>query len=259
MKQSIIQPSQNLKIALDTMDKAITFFNSQKLKVPVVLDQNAKELKLDLDIQLEKIITKSLQSATPYAVLGEENGLLGSGLDALWVIDPLDGTYNFSRNLQPYCISIGLMFNGQPQLGVIYDVSTNHIFYGEKGFGAFCNGEIINVSNKPLEQAALATGFPVGFQKSDLENWYEIIERFKKIRMYGSACYSLLQVAQGKIDSYFEKGIFLWDVAAGLAIVEAAGGKYSIEPTPKEFKLNIYAGNSDLYEWFKLKNKAVKS
>jgi myo-inositol-1(or 4)-monophosphatase len=148
-------------------------------------------------------------------------------------VDPLDGTFNFSRGLPIAAVSIGLCRGTQPILGVIYDFMHDELFSGVVGIGATCNGKSIVVSGitNPA-QGALATGLPVtrSYKPEDLQGFLLRAQTFKKIRMLGSAAISLASVACGRLDAYEEESIMLWDVIAGVAIVQAAGGFTSMRP-----------------------------
>ncbi len=195
----------------------------------------ATELELDRDRKIradfvsEKTIAEQLQRSGPFSVFSEENGLIGtthaSGLQ--WIVDPLDGSVNYSQSI-PFCgVSIALWRNRQPLLGVVFDFVHNELFSGIVGIGAWLNNVSIRVASpRRLRDAILLTGLPVAGDFSD-RGLIETIQRFreyKKVRMLGSASMSLAYVAAGRAHAYYEKGIRLWDVAAGLAIVHAAGG-----------------------------------
>jgi fructose-1,6-bisphosphatase/inositol monophosphatase family enzyme len=153
---------------------------------------------------------------------GKRNGGL------IWIVDPLDGSLNFMRGIPICCVSIGLWQKDLPILGVIYDFQRRELFTGLAGERAFLNGKPIRVSKiKKRADAVLCTGFPVkaDFTKRNIVDTVEDIMAFKKVRLLGSAALSLAYVACARADFYREEDIRLWDVAAGLAIVNAAGGR----------------------------------
>jgi myo-inositol-1(or 4)-monophosphatase len=220
-----------------------------------IISDSGKDIKTEADKSSELIIIENLQS-TGLKILSEECGVklcsnkicdTESPADELmWVIDPLDGTYNYSRSFAFCCVSIGLMKGNEPVMGVIYDFPNELMYTGACGIGAFCNGSAISVSDvENFEQASLATGYPSkrNFSDEALARSIKQIQQFKKIRMLGSAAISLASVAEGKIDAYSEDDIWLWDVAAGLAILKAAGGDFKISKINENYQLNVSANN----------------
>ena len=219
-----------------------------------VLSDSGKDIKTEADKAAEEIVLNALQS-TDYAILSEESGLSNTDKKfsticesslPIWIIDPLDGTYNFTRGFPMCCVSIALWQGLNPVLGVIYDFVSDTIYSGSVDNGASCNGKAIQVSRiQNHDQAALATGFPSSRDYSDvaLEASIRSIQRFKKIRMIGSAALSLAHVSSGNVDAYMEDDIWLWDVAAGLALVKAAGGTFTISDIKDSFQLDVIATN----------------
>lgn len=188
-----------------------------------------RDVKLAADSNAEAAIIAALEAATHLPIISEEAGSIGTpGQDGLrWVVDPLDGTANYSRAIPLYCVSLSLMRNEVPVLGVIYDFIRGETFTGGVGLGARLNGRAIQVSevNRP-ERAMLATGLPAerDYSSAALADFGRSLASWHKVRMLGSAALSLAYVAAGRIDAYCEESIMIWDVAAGWAIVAAAGG-----------------------------------
>jgi len=219
----------------------------------VVASAGGRDIKTEADEAAERAILDVLAESS-WPVLSEEagaaKGLTPSG--TFWVVDPLDGTFNFVRGL-PFCgVSVGLWKEGRPQVGVIGNLASGEVMSALVGEGAWCDGRPLRVSTTDrFDQAALATGFPTGrdYGSAAVAATVEGIQRFKKIRMLGSAALSLAQVAAGRVDAYWEEKIWLWDVAAGLALVEAAGGRFEITPPDAEWKLNVFAHNGKLGEF----------
>jgi len=217
-----------LDIAVDAACKAGDFLRERtNLSVE---SSEGKDIKLAADKLSESIIIDVL-SSTGIPILTEESGYLGDKADKFWIIDPLDGSMNYYKGLTDYaCVSIALWENDEPVLGVINRFSNNEIFTGIKDGKAMLNNKIINTSGiKDIQNAVMATGFPVKRDYSDegLLNFFNQVRRFKKVRMLGSAALMAVYVACGRVDAYFEEGIMLWDVAAALAIIKAAGGEVS--------------------------------
>ena len=210
-----------------------------------------KEIKSGADSILEKYILHKLVQAG-FPVLSEEAGLVNGEIKSkyMFIVDPLDGTYNFVKNLGAYAVSIAFWKGKKPIFGVIYDLTDRNLYWGGDYVGAYCNDQPISVSDtKYHSEAAICTGFPVRFDvDSDNERkfFWNLVGSFSKIRMLGSAAISLINVAKGSADVYSEQNIMLWDVAAGLAIVEGAGGQININMT--DYMLNAYASNKHLTE-----------
>jgi len=213
-----------------------------------------KDVKTVADVASESLIRRHLE-ATGVQVLGEESvGMPPIDRTApFWVVDPLDGTFNFTRGFPLCCVSIAYCEDLLPCLGVIYDFQSDILYTGLPGYNAFANGAPIKVSKVDDQgQAVLATGFPAGrsFEGAALRDFLRKIKTFKKIRMIGSAALSLAYVASGQFDAYFEESIWWWDVAAGLALVEAAGGCWSAGMIGADWKVNIRAWNGCLEKNF---------
>jgi len=227
-----------------------------------VVSALGKDIKTEADKAAETVILEALRP-TGLAILSEESGMdQGTGnssnesgaspstiLDSqspIWIVDPLDGTFNFTRGFPACCVAIGLWADGQPVLGVIYDLVVDKMYSGVVGEGAQCNEAAMHVSTTTSNSAAsLATGFPSARDYSDasLGNSIRKVQQFKKVRMIGSAALSIAHVANGGVDAYFEEDIWLWDVAAGLALVKAAGGEYSISEIKETWQLDVFAFN----------------
>jgi myo-inositol-1(or 4)-monophosphatase len=208
--------------------------NNAAAKNVTDLQIGGREIKLEADTMLEKELIKGLAN-TGIAILSEETGFIpGKSLpQLLWVIDPLDGSYNFSRNLGPSMISVALWDANEPILGVMFNLSTKQMIFGGPQIGAHIGKNIVTVSDRSERgQATLVTGFPSRFPIGDtraVASFAEILTSFGKVRMIGSACASLALVATGSADVYAEHNIMFWDIAAGLAIVNGAGGTFELE------------------------------
>ena len=198
-----------------------------------VLHIDDRDVKLAADIQAEEIILKVLdESGLP--VLAEESGEHGDlrAAGPYWVVDPLDGTGNFNRGIPGCCVSIGLYSDNGPVLGVILDFVLDELFSGVLGQGASLNGAPMTTSSVTQPKAGiLATGFPKNFRYTDAAaaSMFAQMERFMKVRMIGSSALALAYVACGRFDAYAEDRSMFWDFAAGVALVEAAGGYTQVE------------------------------
>ena len=208
------------------------------------------DIKLEADIVAEKLIIEILTDETSFPILAEESGQSSDQLsDIFWVVDPLDGTANYSRNIPICCVSIALIKNMKPVLGVIYDFSNNDLYEGSVNTLAMQNGLEIKVSDISNQgEGILITGLPNKTDYSDeaLLKMVKDFQGWRKVRMIGSAAIGSVYIASGKADVYKESRTYLWDVAAGAAIVQAAGGTASITNQNKDFQVDVYFSNSKI-------------
>lgn len=182
-----------------------------------------------VDKSCEKLIVDRLHDLLPEAGFVTEEGTAGSkGEDLLWVIDPLDGTTNFVHGLPIYSVSLALVQNNEPVMGVVYEVNRDECYHAVKGQGAYCNGKPIYVSKATkLNEALLATGFPYNdFEKMMpyLNILNDLMKSSHGLRRMGSAAVDLAYVACGRFEGFFEFNLNSWDVAAGALLVTEAGG-----------------------------------
>ena len=206
------------------------------------------DIKLEADIVAEKLIKEILTDETSFPILAEESGQSSDQLsDIFWVVDPLDGTANYSRNIPICCVSIALIKNMKPVLGVIYDFSNNDLYEGSVNTLAMQNGLEIKVSDISNQgEGILITGLPNKTDYSDeaLLKMVKDFQDWRKVRMIGSAAIGSVYIASGKADVYKESRTYFWDVAAGAAIVQAAGGTASISNQNEDFQVDVYFSNS---------------
>jgi myo-inositol-1(or 4)-monophosphatase len=187
------------------------------------------DLVTEVDEQAEQVIRKILLGAFPaHGMLAEEGGALVGAEDTRWIVDPLDGTTNYAHGLPIFCVSIALERAGEVVLGVVHDPMREEAYVAERGQGATLNGEPTRVSDtEELIQALIATGFP--FDRAQMPEALDLFGRFAAItrgmRRLGSTALDLCYVATGRLDGYYERGIWAWDIAAGALILEEAGGK----------------------------------
>jgi myo-inositol-1(or 4)-monophosphatase len=182
-----------------------------------------------VDKESEKKLVSTLSQLIPGSgILGEEGASIESTNGYLWIIDPLDGTTNFTHGLPPFAISIGLTLNDKPVLGVVYEVTKKEMFHAVEGHPAYCNEQVIQASRvSSLNESLFATGFPY-YDFPKMEAYLNIIRKFLKqshgVRRLGSAATDLAYVAAGRFEGFFEYNLNPWDVAAGAFIVQQAGG-----------------------------------
>ncbi len=189
-------------------------------------------LVTEYDLLSEKSIIDFIKSKYPnHIFLAEESGKTGANdsEEIIWIIDPLDGTVNFAHSIPLFSVSIAAVKNGEILVGVVYHPLLDELFYTSKGQGAFLNDEKIKVSDsKDIHTSLLVTGFPYNVDKNPYDcvgSFVKIVQKGIPIRRLGSAALDLAYIACGRFDGFFEAGLNPWDVAAGVLIVEEAGGK----------------------------------
>jgi myo-inositol-1(or 4)-monophosphatase len=184
----------------------------------------------EADKKSEMIIIKTIQELFPHhTIVAEESGLY-SGNDWKWYIDPLDGTKNLIHGLPIFCISIGVEFKGELVAAVVNAPALQTVFIAEKGSGAYCNGKRLKVSSRSFEEALVATGFPFRgkvFLDNYLKCFKEVFLSVSGIRRCGSAALDLAFTAKGVFDGFWEMSLHPWDIAAGVLLIEEAGGVVS--------------------------------
>ena len=218
---------------------------------PDVIDRqnNGKEVKLDVDQELHRFISAGLIE-TGLPVLSEEADAPPESLANGWIIDPLDGSLNYLRGI-PLCgISIARIVDGQPADAYIYDFSTKSKLIAVRGHGFLSPDSLAVSSTSSLSQAVLCTGFPsrMNYEENGLARYVRAIQKFCKIRMFGSALQSAIHVACGKADTYFEHDVMIWDVAAGLVLIEAAGGTWTMEQGSLPHSRIVLASNKVIHQ-----------
>ena len=204
-----------------------------------------REMKSEIDVINNEIIFNELKK-TDIPILSEESPNEIDYEDYCWIIDPLDGTVNYIRKITSCGVSIALFKNKKPIFGVISEYPSKHLYWGGREFGAFMNEipiKVSKISNK--KEAILCTGFPARYNFDDLDDT-ALFKEYAKIRMLGSASISLVNLAKGSVDCYLEKNIMIWDIAAGIALVEGAGGNYKIKNLEFKSPISLIANNGIL-------------
>ena len=193
--------------------------------------KDAVNLVTDADRRSEQAIVDTIRKSWPdHHILAEEEGLR-KGADATyrWVIDPFDGTTNFAHGFPAYCVSIGVEYKGRCILGVVLDPVRQELFLAESGGGASLNGMPMRVASTPsLNEALLVTGFAYDIRQSpnnNLDHFSRFALRAQGLRRTGAAALDLSYVAAGRFDGFWELKLQPWDTAAGLVIVQEAGGR----------------------------------
>ncbi len=213
----------------------------------VIEAEHGREVKIGADKHAEEIVLSAIARESEYPIISEEAGwarAMQRGDRWVWAIDPLDGSVNYLRGY-PHCgVSIALLDEGKPVLGVVDCFVTRERFSGAIGLGAWLNGAPMRVSEiaNPAK-GILQTGVPSRASDDSMRAFEQRLRTWQKVRMIGSAATALAYVAAGRAEAYRESGSMIWDVAAGCALVEAAGGKVRIEGTALDQPLEVAASN----------------
>lgn len=222
-----------LNTAIKAARRAATVINRASFDLDriTISEKSHNNFVTDIDQASEQAIIETLLKAYPdHAILGEENGAssnLNDESEYVWIIDPIDGTTNFLHGYPNYCISIALQQRGVITQAVIYDPVRNDLFTATKGGGSYLNDKRIRVRNPDrINKALIGSGH--GAEPRDLAEYlrmYEVVApRCHGVRSGGSAALELANVAAGRLDGFFEKGLKVWDIAAGSLLVTEAGG-----------------------------------
>ena len=236
-----------MSLAISAATEAGEMLRDSRNALNIVENSYGRDIKLIADISAEKKIREILLDSN-ISVLGEEFGIDSnhSKEKLLWAVDPLDGTANYNRGIPISCVSVALLENYDPVLGVIYDFNNNDLYTGSIFEGAKLNGLNIRVSTlKEKKISTLMTGLPVNtdYSSESMKNLIQDFKNWKKVRMIGSAAIASVYVASAKADFYKESGTNIWDVAAGVAICRAAGGQANILKMSPNFSLDIEISN----------------
>lgn len=224
----------------------------QNLRAQKKIDsQSQHDIKLQLDVRSQKLIEKQLTTKFPeISVLGEEGDSGDNQSNYRWVVDPIDGTVNFTYTIPHACVSIALQEKKgtryETTVGVVYDPFCDELWTAIRGQPAFLNGKKIEVSKrKNLDQCIVSIGFAKSKETMEktLPYFNKMLPQIRKVRMMGAAALALTYVASGRFDAYIESGIQLWDIAAGGLIVECAGGEFWNQELDVPNKFKILANN----------------
>jgi len=233
--------SPNLNIMIKAAEKAskILIRDFGELEKLQVSSKGPSDFVTNSDKKVEKILIEELtKSRNKFSIISEEIGeVKNSDKDNYWIIDPIDGTSNFLHGIPHFSISIALKSNKEIVSGLVFDPIKNEMFYGEKNNGAYFNNQRIRVSKKKnLDECLFATG-----GKNEILNSLNV-------RKTGSAALDMAYVGAGRYDGYFQKNLNIWDIAAGIIIVNEAGGKINeIDYSSKEVT-KILAGSNSVYD-----------
>lgn len=208
----------------------------------------AHDIKLQIDIQTQELITKLLLKEFPKHALYGEEGIVGDqASEHQWIVDPLDGTVNYFYGIPHFCVSIALRLRNEVMVGVIYDPIRSEMWKGQKGETSKLNGDPVHVSDRAdLAEAVVSVGLAKTGEtiNANFPLLQQMVHRVRKCRVLGSAALDMAYVACGRLDAYIEQGISLWDIAAGWLLVENAGGTVDVRPREDmKDKYSIVASN----------------
>ena len=217
------------EFAIDTARKAGALLRDNVGRIGSIEFKGAVDIVTDVDRKSEALIIDAIKKAFPsHGILAEESPELKQDSPFKWIIDPLDGTTNYSHGFPFFCVSIGFEVSGEVAFGVVYDPMMNELFTAEKGKGASLNGKKTGVSAiGDLGKSLLATGFPYDLRSSkdnNLDRFSEFSLKAQAIRRAGSAALDLCYIASGRFDGYWEMKLKPWDTAAGSLVVSESGG-----------------------------------
>jgi len=242
-----------LQTAIDAARKAGQLLRDNFGKPLDVNAMEAHDIKLELDVRTQELITNHILGLCPdHAIYGEE-GITGNQEGEFqWIVDPIDGTVNYFYAVPHFCISIALRQHGKIILGVIYDPMRDELWSVRAGEVPNLNGRPCAVSKRnKLSDAIVSVGFSksISTMESGVSLFEKMVFSVRKCRTFGSAALDMAYVATGRFDAYIEKSVSLWDVAAGIILVEAAGGRVEIKPreeAPDKYSIIASSGNVDL-------------
>ena len=231
--------SANLNLMIKASEKASKvlirdFGEIEKLQVS---KKGPKDFVTNSDLRAEKIIIDELKKGRPnYSIISEENGIENNkDSKNTWIIDPIDGTINFLHGIPHFAISIALQSNNEIVSGLIFDPIKNELFFAEKNNGAFFNNQRIRVSKKTqLNECLFATS---GIINNELD---------LQFRKSGSAALDMAYVASGRYDGYFQDNLNIWDIAAGIIIIEEAGGILNEIDLSNYKNIKVIASSNDI-------------
>jgi myo-inositol-1(or 4)-monophosphatase len=263
-----VEPRKALAAAVEAARAVGKLMRANLRETKTVNLSTQHDIKLELDVRAQRLIERKLSAAFPrVALLGEEGVSGDRHAEHRWVVDPIDGTVNFTYGIPHACVSIALQGRvpkSQVQsprsesacpdpyetiLGVVYDPFTDELWTALRGQRARLNGRVIHVSERrKLGEAVVSIGFAKSKEtiETTLPYFGRLVRRVRKVRIMGAAALALAYVATGRFDAYLERGISLWDIAAGGLIVECAGGEFWRETIPGTHQFRMMASNGRL-------------
>tara|TARA_B100001250_G_scaffold263858_1_gene227418 strand:+ start:2617 stop:3357 length:741 start_codon:yes stop_codon:yes gene_type:complete len=233
--------SPNLNIMIKACEKAakVIIRDFGELENLQVSKKGPMDFVTKTDKRVEKILIEELsKSKKNYSFIAEESGIIkNSDVDNFWIIDPIDGTTNFLHGIPHFAISIALKFNDKINCGLVFDPIKNEMFYAERDGGSFFNNQRIRVSKKNKIEECLFASNHLGVKFSELN-----------MRYTGCASLDLAYVGSGRLDGFFQNNINIWDIAAGILIIEEAGGLVNEINKFDISNINIRASSNEIHE-----------
>ncbi|MEI6147921.1 MAG: inositol monophosphatase family protein [bacterium] len=253
-----LTPSRLLEVAVAAARTAGTHALTNLDRRTDIAQGFAHDVKLKLDLECQTVAEQTLLSHFPsHAILGEETADDATPTRSspyLWIIDPIDGTVNFSHGLPHWCCSVAVRHRGITMAGAVYAPALAELYTAAAGGPAECNGQRLRTSSVPrLDQALVMTGLDqkVNPRMKRFALFRAIADTVQKTRVMGAAALDICRVAKGQADGYFEAGIYTWDVAAAALILENAGGRSEILANPSPHQLLFLATNGHIHEELK--------
>lgn len=222
---------ENLQSYWQASLKAIEHLKKSEIlnRDPIIRTSESKDIKLDTDYLISDFLIGFLESDTSIVVISEEKYRSTTNLELYWLIDPLDGSYNFSLGIKHYSVSIALMYKNSPLVGVVWDISNDNVFSAIKGYGAFKDGiKLETPLRQKKDDGVLMTGIPSYLKnKVDRDRYWDWLIKseteYKKLRMIGCASLSIVGVCLGSASAYVEHKIAVWDVMGALCLANELG------------------------------------
>ena len=245
-------PQQLLDVCIETAKAAGSHALNNLHRREEVLESFDHDVKLVMDRECQTLAEEIIHSHFPdHAVLGEE-GVIEKKNDFEWIVDPIDGTANYTRGFPYWCCSIAVRHKNEILAGCVYVPVLNECYSASIDTPALCNGELIHSSNIPtLKQATFFAGLTKDIDPRAIDFFSDMAPRVSKIRMLGSAAIDICHVACGRSDGYFEAGLYLWDVAAAGLIAERAGAVISEWPRVEEHGVRFLCTTPAIHEEIK--------
>ncbi|WP_456392713.1 inositol monophosphatase family protein [Persephonella sp.] len=227
--------------------------NFKNIKREDVEYKAKKDFVTYVDRLSEERIKNFILSVYPdHSFLGEEEGVSGNNSSEYqWIVDPLDGTKNYINGFEIFAVSVALQKGDEIIAGAVYIPMLEKLYWAGKGEGAYMNGNRLRVSKRPVDMAIIATGFPFRYEEEIdryLKAFREAMITFSAVRRPGAAAVDLAMTAEGVFDGFFEMKLSKWDIAAGVLLVEEAGGVFTNFHGKKELDGNVVAGGEEIHK-----------
>ena len=226
--------------------------NFRTIKKEDVEHKSKKDFVTYVDKLSEERIRNFILSLYPeHSFLGEEEGIYGKkDSEYVWIVDPLDGTKNYINGFEIFAVSVALQKGDEIIAGAVYIPMLEKLYWAGKKEGAYLNGSRISVSNRPPDMAIIATGFPFRYEEEIdiyLKAFREAMVTFSAVRRPGAAAVDLAMTAEGVFDGFFEMKLSKWDIAAGVLLIEEAGGVFTNFKGKRELDGNVVAGGKKIH------------